>query len=69
MNERENIIGLRGDNLQFARTGDTVMQFGQYLICDMDEKQFIIAHPSGECGVFSKDAFESHIAAFFGLHF
>ena len=69
MQERENLIGMRGTQVQFAREGDTVMQFGQYVICDIDHKQFIIAHPSGECGVFDKDAFEAHIAAFFGLHF
>lgn len=69
MNERGDMVGARGVHISFAREGDTVMQFGQYLICDMDDKQFIIAHPSGECGVFDKSAFESHLAAFFGLHF
>lgn len=58
-----------GNLISFANEKSDHIQFGQYLICDMDDKQFLIAHPSGECGVFSKDAFEAHIAAFFGLHF
>lgn len=46
-----------------------VLIFGQYVLFDVDEKSFGIAHPSGECGIFSKDAFEAHVAAFFGLNF
>lgn len=58
-----------GNLISFAMEGHNSIRFGQYLLADMDDKQFIIAHPSGECGVFDKDAFEAHIAAFFGLHF
>jgi hypothetical protein len=58
-----------GNLISFAMEGHNSIRFGQYLLADMDDKQFIIAHPSGECGVFDKAAFEAHIAAFFGLHF
>jgi hypothetical protein len=58
-----------GNLISFAMEEHNSIRFGQYVMSDMDDKQFIIAHPSGECGVFDKDAFEAHIAAFFGLHF
>ena len=74
MNESEesipDLIGWRGqrDWIPLAKK-EGIIEFGQYMLSDMDAKQFIIAHPSGECGVFDRAAFETHIAAFFGLHF
>ena len=60
---------LSGEYVPFKKDDNPVLIFGQYVLFDVDEKSFGIAHPSGECGGFNKDEFESHIAAFFGLNF
>lgn len=60
---------LSGEYVPFKKDDNPVLIFGQYVLFDVDDKTFGIAHPSGECGVFNKDAFEAHIAAFFGLNF
>ena len=60
---------LSGEYTPYKPDDNPTIQFGQYLMFDVDDKSFGIAHPSGECGVFSKDDFESHLAAVFGLNF
>lgn len=45
------------------------VQFGEYMIWDIDDQVFGISHAEGETGVFSKADFKAHIDAFFGLNF
>lgn len=46
-----------------------VIDFGPYTLWDVDDKTFGITYETGEMGVFSKEEFEAHLAAFFGLNF
>lgn len=46
-----------------------LIKIGDYTLVDVDERALLIAHKNGETGRFSKDEFEAHVAAFFGLNF
>ena len=46
-----------------------VISFGDYTLWDVDDKTFGITHADGEMMTASKEEFEAHISAFFGLNF
>jgi hypothetical protein len=46
------------------------IRIGDYALWDGDNNMFyILFEPTGEFGVFKKEDFVAHVAAFFGLHF
>ena len=45
------------------------IKIGDYLLWDSGENFYIVFVPTGQMGTFKKEHFESHVAAFFGLHF
>lgn len=47
----------------------TSIQIGDYVLWDSGENFYIVFVPTGQMGTFKKEHFESHVAAFFGLHF
>lgn len=44
------------------------IEFGDYMIWDIDDQTFGISYAGGETGVFSKEEFRAHVAAFFGVN-
>lgn len=49
---------------------DHVLIVGEYILWDIDQDTFGIAHRvTGESGVFKKVEFLPYVSAFFGLHF
>lgn len=46
------------------------IRMGDYALWDGDAGTFyILFEPTGQIGAFRKEHFQSHVAAFFGLHF
>ena len=76
---RENppVLGEIFDDGQFrwhSRDVDAIqggMRIGDYILVDDEGRDTftILFKPTGEMGVFKKEDFVAHVAAFFGLHF
>jgi hypothetical protein len=45
------------------------IRIGDYLLWDSGGNFYIVFVPTGQMGTFKKEHFESHVPAFFGLHF
>ena len=75
--DREALFGEVFDDGEFrgySMDADAVqggMRIGDYILVDDQggDTFTILFKPTGEMGVFKKEHFESHVAAFFGLHF